>query len=181
MKIHRPSLSEVERIAQNFGLDFDDNDIQSFRDLMAGTLGSYDRLSELQTDQDQIGRKPNYYRPSDQENSLNAWYQKCEIREKKNGKLKDKTIVVKDNICVAGVPMMNGSSVLEGYIPDVDASVINRVLDAGATIVGKSVCENLCFSGGSHTNDTGPVKNPHDHSRSSGGSSSGSRSSCFRR
>ena len=174
MKIHRPSLSEVERIAQNFGLDLDDNDIQSFRDLMAGTLGSYDRLSELQTDQDQIGRKPNYYRPSDQENSLNAWYQKCEIREKKNGKLKDKTVVVKDNICVAGVPMMNGSSVLEGYIPDVDASVINRVLDAGATIVGKSVCENLCFSGGSHTNDTGPVKNPHDRSRSSGGSSSGS-------
>ena len=89
MKIHRPSLSEVERIAQNFGLDLDDNDIQSFRDLMAGTLGSYDRLSEVHTDQDQIGRKPNYYRPSDQENSLNAWYQKCEIREKKNGKLKN--------------------------------------------------------------------------------------------
>ena len=82
MKIHRPSLSEVERIAQNFGLDFDDNDIQSFRDLMAVTLGSYDRLSELQTDQDQIGRKPNYYRPSNQENSLNAWYQKCEMKRR---------------------------------------------------------------------------------------------------
>jgi amidase len=70
--------------------------------------------------------------------------------------------------------MMNGTSVLEGYVPDVDATVVTRILDAGGTILGKSVCESLCFSGGSHTSDTGPVLNPHDHTRSAGGSSSGS-------
>ena len=70
--------------------------------------------------------------------------------------------------------MMNGSRLLEGYIPDVDATVVTRILDAGGHILGKAVCENLCFSGGSFTSATGPVSNPHDESRMSAGSSSGS-------
>ena len=39
---------------------------------------------------------------------------------------------------------------LEGYMPDVDATVVERILDAG-TIVGKATCEAFCLSGGSHT------------------------------
>jgi amidase len=70
--------------------------------------------------------------------------------------------------------MMNGTSTLEGYVPEFDATIVTRILDAGGEIVGKAVCEHLCFSGGSHTSDTGPVLNPHDHTRSAGGSSSGS-------
>ena len=69
-------------------------------------------------------------------------------------------MAIKDNVCVAGVPMMNGTSVLEGYVPDVDATIVTRILDAGGSIKGKAVCESLCFSGGSHTSDTGPVLNP---------------------
>jgi len=41
-------------------------------------------------------------------------------------------------------------------------TVVTRVLEAGATISGKAVCEDLCFSGGSHTARTGPVRNPWD-------------------
>ena len=70
--------------------------------------------------------------------------------------------------------MMNGSATVEGFVPRRDATVVTRVLDAGATITGKSVCEDLCFSGGSHTSQTGPVRNPWDRTRSAGGSSSGS-------
>src|SRR5207237_5220148 len=80
----------------------------------------------------------------------------------------------KDNVCVAGIPMMNGSSILEGYVPEFDATIVTRILDAGGEIVGKSTCENLCFSGSSFTSDTGPVPNPHDPARSVGGSSTGS-------
>ena len=175
MKIHRPSLAEVGRIGELFGLDLDKEDIKSFRDLMDLTLTSYDRLTELVPSEKEYNYRRTYsYRPSASENPLNAWYQKCDIKGGKTGKLKGRTIVVKDNICVGGVPMMNGSSILEGYIPDTDATVVTRILNAGGTIVGKSVCENLCFSGASHTNDTGPVRNPHNHSKSSGGSSSGS-------
>jgi len=77
-------------------------------------------------------------------------------------------------VCVAGVPMMNGSATLDGYVPDVDATVVTRALDAGATIAGKAVCEDLCCSGGSFTAFTGPVRNPRDPGRQAGGSSCGS-------
>ena len=47
--------------------------------------------------------------------------------------------------------MMNGSALLEGYVPELDATVVTRILDAGGTIAGKAACEDLCFSGASHT------------------------------
>ena len=75
---------------------------------------------------------------------------------------------------VAGVPMMNGNSILEGYVPDIDATVVTRLLDAGAEIVGKTHCESYCISGGSHTGAKGPVHNPYKMGYSAGGSSSGS-------
>ena len=77
-----------------------------------------------------------------------------------------------DNIMLAGVPMMNGSSTMEGYMPDFDATIV--MLDAGAEIKGKVHCEHFCLSGGSHTNSSGPVHNPHKMGYSAGGSSSGS-------
>jgi amidase len=70
--------------------------------------------------------------------------------------------------------MMVGSVTMEGFVPRRDATIVSRLLDAGATITGKAVCEDLCTSGGSHTSRTGRVRNPWDPIRSSGGSSSGS-------
>src|SRR5262249_54354172 len=70
--------------------------------------------------------------------------------------------------------MTNGASTLEGYIPDTDASIVTRILDAGGTIIGKTNCEFFCFSSGSHTCAAGPVHNPHKMGHSAGGSSSGS-------
>lgn len=70
--------------------------------------------------------------------------------------------------------MMNGSRIFEGFVPDVDATVVSRILVAGGRILGKAVCENLCFDGASFTSATGPVLNPYDQTRMAGGSSSGS-------
>src|SRR5690606_1904906 len=114
------------------------------------------------------------YRPSAEENPLNAWYVKTSIKGAPSGRLAGKRVALKDNICLAGVPMMNGASILEDYVPDVDATIVTRILDAGGEIAGKAVCEYYCFSGGSHTSATGPVLNPHDRRRSANGSSSGS-------
>ena len=69
---------------------------------------------------------------------------------------------------------MNGASVMEGYVPEVDATIVTRILDAGATITGKAVCEYFCVSGSSYTSATGPVQNPVKFGYSAGGSSSGS-------
>jgi amidase len=97
-----------------------------------------------------------------------------EYRELIVGALAGRRVAVKDNIAVAGVPMMNGSATVEGFLPRRDATVVTRLLSAGATIAGKAVCEELCFDGGSHTSRTGSVRNPWDRSKSTGGSSSGS-------
>lgn len=113
-------------------------------------------------------------RPAEADNPYGAWYVRTHIDSGQGGKLAGMRIAVKDNLLLAGVPLMNGTSVLEGYVPDVDAEIVTRMLDAGASIVGKTTCEAYCFSGGSHTSATGPVRNPHDLSRSAGGSSSGS-------
>jgi len=142
---------------------------------MDGVLASYRRLDQFAEPTLPVKyRRDPGYRPPASENRLNAWYWRCSIKCAQSGPLAGKKIAIKDNVCVAGIPMMNGSDVLEGYVPDVDATIVTRILDAGGEIVGKAVCEHLCFSGGSHTSDTGPVLNPHDPKRSAGGSSSGS-------
>jgi amidase len=173
--LRKPPLNELGRIAKSYGLDLSAEDLASFRNLMDGVLASYRRLDQFAEPTLPVKYPRNAgYRPAASENRLNAWYWKCSIKGAASGPLAGKKIAIKDNVCVAGIPMMNGSNVLEGYVPEVDATLVTRILDAGGEIVGKAVCEHLCFSGGSHTSDTGPVLNPHDPKRSAGGSSSGS-------
>src|SRR5947208_3897146 len=171
----KPTIEQLREIAQTYDLHLSDADLESFTGLMGAVLESYRRMDQLTQPALPVSyQRSGGYRPSAEENPLNAWYQKCSIKGATSGILAGKRIAIKDNVCVAGVPMMNGSSVLESYVPEFDATIVTRILDAGGEIVGKSVCEHLCFSGGSHTSDTGPVLNPHDPKRSAGGSSSGS-------
>ena len=170
-----PSLDDLEQVAELYGFHLTDDDLESYQGLMKPALQRYARLEELTepTLPVKYPRTPGH-RPQPADNPLGAWYWRSDIRGASSGPLAGKTVAIKDNICVAGVPMMNGTSTLEGYVPDVDATIVTRILDAGGFILGKAVCESLCFSGGSHTSDTGPVRNPHNHDYTTGGSSSGS-------
>lgn len=175
MIVKPPTAEELEHIALQFGLNLTADDIASFQGLMAGPLASYQRLQALVEPRLPVKypRTPGY-KPERSEDPLNAWACKTSIKGAASGPLSGKRIAIKDNICVAGVPMMNGTSVLEGYVPDIDATLVTRILDAGGEIAGKADCESLCFSGGSHTTDNGPTLNPYDHTRTTGGSSAGS-------
>ena len=174
MKVKVPTLEDVALIAQQFGLSLATADLESFQGLMAGAIASYDRIDDLVEPKPAVlYPRAGAWRPEPADNPLNAWYYRCSIKGAKHGKLQGKTLAIKDNICVAGVPMMNGTAVLEGYVPDVDATLVTRILAAGGEILGKAVCESLCFSGGSHTCDTPSVRNPHNPAHSTGGSSSG--------
>ncbi|MCH8993248.1 MAG: SDR family NAD(P)-dependent oxidoreductase, partial [Acidobacteria bacterium] len=148
---------------------------QAFLELMVDTVAAYNVVDAMPDNLPDVKypRTPGY-RPESKENKFNAWYVKTEIKGATDGKLAGKTVVVKDNVCLAGVPMMVGASTLEGYVPDVDATIVTRILDAGGTIVGKAHCEYFCLSGSSHTNATGLVHNPWKMGHSAGGSSSGS-------
>lgn len=153
----------------------DEAELESYRALIKAGMASYDRLDQLAEPSLEV-RYPRSggQSPDAENNPLNAWYQRCSIQGAPEGTLAGKRLAIKDNVGVAGVPMMTGTSTLAGYTPEFDATIVTRILDAGGEIVGKAVCEHLCLSGGSHTSDTGPVLNPHERTRSAGGSSSGS-------
>jgi amidase len=175
MPVSLPTPEQLKRIAAEMNLSLTDSDIASFLTLMKPSIDGYNVVDQLPDNLPPVKypRTPGV-RPLPEDNRHNAWYYKTRIEGAAQGKLKGKTAVVKDNVMMAGVPMMNGASTLEGYVPEVDATVVSRLLEAGATILGKSHCEYFCLSGGSHTNATGPVHNPHKMGYSAGGSSSGS-------
>ena len=175
VSVRPPTIEQILEIADGYGLNFSLADAESFQQIIGGFVGSYARVDELVEPAPPVTypRSPGY-RPGPDENPFNAWYWKTEIKGAASGVLNGQRVAIKDNICVAGVPMMNGSRVLEGYVPDVDATVVTRILDQGGTIAGKAACEDLCFSAGSHTCATGPIRNPHNPAHSAGGSSGGS-------
>ncbi|MGH9823499.1 MAG: amidase, partial [Blastocatellia bacterium] len=174
MTVALPNKSEFKRIAESYGFDLSDSEIEILTEVSRGTLASYARLDELQAPKLPVKYpRDSGWAPFPEENPYNGWAWRCSIKGADNGKLVGKRVALKDNICLAGVPMRNGSDVLDGYVPDEDATVVTRILDAGGEILGKAVCENFCFSGGSHTSDGGPVRNPHNPGHSTGGSSSG--------
>jgi amidase len=170
-----PTPSQVQALAARYGFDLQLDEVDAFRELMQGTLGSYAVVDGLTPPPRPVThpRTPGR-RPTPDENPYGAWAVRTSIVGTPGGLLEGRRVAIKDNTCVAGVAMANGSATLDGFVPEEDATVVRRLLDAGAEIVGKAVCEDLCFSGGSHTPVTGPVRNPWDTSRTSGGSSGGS-------
>lgn len=172
--VKRPTLEQMRKIVSSLHMSMSDHEIAEYMEVMEGTLQAYDRIAQLPDNLPPVRypRTPGY-RPGAAENPLNAWAVKSEVRGAPYGPLAGKRIVLKDNVCLAGVPMMNGASTLEGYVPDVDATLVTRILDAGGTIVGKAHCEYFCLSGGSHTSAHGPVHNPYRYGYAAGGSSSG--------
>lgn len=174
MPVQRPTPEQLRRSAEHYGLHLDADAVESFSALVDASLLSYDAVEELYAAQSPQPPRRQHNKVADGENPLGAWYVKTDISSGVDGPLSGRRVAVKDNIAVAGVPMMNGSRSLEGFVPSRDATVVTRLLEAGATIAGKAVCEDLCFSGASHTSATGPVRNPWDPTRTSGGSSSGS-------
>ncbi|MFT4101393.1 MAG: amidase [Burkholderiaceae bacterium] len=174
MAILPPTPAQLHRIADRLGLSLTDADAASFIALAQPQIDSYNLVAAMPDELPSVAypRTPGV-RPPVEDNPQNAWYVKSTVRGAADGRLAGRSVVLKDNIMLAGVPMMNGSSTLDGYVPNVDATLVTRILDAGGTIVGKAHCENFCMSGGSHTGSFGPVHNPHKHGWSAGGSSSG--------
>ena len=173
--VKRPTVEQLQEIVASLHMSMSNREVAEYLDVMEGTFQSYDRLTQLPDNLPPVRypRTPGF-RPSADQNTLNAWAVKSEVRGAAHGPLSGKRVVLKDNVCLAGVPMMNGASSLEGYVPDIDATLVTRILDAGGTIAGKAHCEYFCLSGGSHTSAAGPVHNPYRYGYAAGGSSSGS-------
>lgn len=124
------------------------------------------------------GGERSYYKPDEAENPLNAWAHKTTLSTSAKGPLTGRTIVVKDNVSVAGLPLGLGCSpslLKDGKHPisTIDATVVARILAAGGTIKGTATCENLSMFALSYTSDSGVVHNAWKRNYATGGSSSG--------
>lgn len=83
-------------------------------------------------------------------------------------------IVLKDNVSTAGVRTTASSRILDNYVPIYDATIVKKLRDAGAVFIAKSSMDELGMGGTNLSAYTGPVSNPYDVTRISGGSSGGS-------
>ena len=175
MTFKLPDSNELKQLAAELNLTLDDDRAQTLLEYMQPIAEGYEYIDQCDNELPQSaypGRE--YYHPGADENPYGAWLVKCRIKGASSGPLLGKKVAVKDNIFVADLPLTNGSDVLADFVADFDATVVDRLLNAGAEIVGKSACEYMCLSGGSATSTAGIVQNPRKPGYSTGGSSSGS-------
>jgi amidase len=174
--IQPPTPAEVRELAAKHHMNLTDEEVADFVAAIEDTLAGYERLDELSAPRPAVeytDRDPGY-EPGPEEDPLNAFVRKCRVEGADDGPLAGYEVGLKDNIALAGIEMTAGSKLFDGFVPSIDATIVTRLLDAGATITGKLNMEDMAFSGSGELSATGPVLNPRDRDYIAGGSSSGS-------
>ena len=121
---------------------------------------------------------------------LNAFITVCEDKALAQARLADEMIEngtateltgipfsVKDSIATAGVRSTAAAKILDNYEPNFSATVVDKIIQAGGVLIGKTNCDAFGHGASNENSMYGPVKNPHDFKKVSGGSSGGSAAS----
>jgi aspartyl-tRNA(Asn)/glutamyl-tRNA(Gln) amidotransferase subunit A len=155
-------------------------------------LKKYNSLQEIRTliDQKKVGLTElldYYFAQIEQFKDLNAFNevffdsardQASEIQKKIDngtaGKLAGMVIGIKDNICYKGHQVTASSKMLDGFVSPYSSTVVQRLLDEDAIIIGRLNCDEFAMGGSNETSYFGAVKNASDPQRVAGGSSGGS-------
>ena len=178
--LRRPDVDEVAEYGRALGFDLTLLEARMIQERMMDTIAALEAFDEMRveerrpplrfTDRDPGGR------PSDADDPHAVFIRRCRVKGADTGPLAGKTVGLKDHIALAGVPLTFSSHMMDGYVPDFDATVVTRLLDAGATIIGKLKLEEFSWGGPglSGVGDYGRPLNPHRPEHVTGCSSSGS-------
>ncbi|KAK8048366.1 amidase signature domain-containing protein [Apiospora phragmitis] len=170
---------DAEDLLKDLGVKIDPKDSDDYHQLLAAVHDCAEQLLELPDYQPVADLKKypreNLHVPAESEQVYgHAWAHKFLIKgEQSSTLLAGKSVCLKDCIAVAGVPQLYGSDAFPAWTPSTDATVVTRVLDAGADIHGTAVCESFCNSTSSFTSAQGTIENPYKEGYSAGGSTSG--------
>lgn len=175
-ELSAPDQTRIREIADRLHLDLTDEEVAVLGAVSEEMMGIFTRLGQLDEPKPDVmyPDRESHGRVAADDDPLNAWVTACRVDGAADGPLAGYDIGLKDNVSVADIEMTLGSSLMEGFVPDVDATIVTRLLDAGGTITGKLNMEALALSASGELSDHGPCRNPHSHDHLAGGSSSGS-------
>lgn len=174
--VRPPTAEQLQEYSARHHFDLDEELAAQLVPVVAEMVTAFDLIDELPqpaqpptpyTDRD-IGREP-----TGDEDPFNAFIRFCRVEGAAEGPLRGLTAAIKDCIAVGGMPTTNGSRMLPTVIATEDAVVVERLLAAGATIVGKTNLEDMAMGIGEGS-VYGPALNPNNPAHGTGGSSSGS-------
>ncbi len=173
-RITAPTADEVSELARREGLDLVDGEAQELLPTVAAMVLAAGRADELEamTPRLRFPERDPGGPPDPEDDPYNCVIRSCSVQGSGHGPLAGRTVGLKDNISVAGIPTTNASP-LAPHTPAVDAVVAERVLAAGGTIVAKLNLDDLSACGTGESSRFGPSRNPVDPTRSAGGSSGG--------
>jgi amidase len=174
--------ADIVHLSQRLGLGIDASEVRDYQRLISTMVETIDRFQSLPAPEPRIARTTRrdvLGRPVPGEDPLNAIAQRCLVEGAAAGVLSGVRTTVKDLIPIASVPMSAGTKALCEYVPNEDAELTRRLLDAGATIVATTNMDAMAFSAGGDSCRHGVVHNPFDPSRTACGSSSGAAASLF--
>ena len=181
MAIRLPTGEDLQRLARANYFELSEEELSAFQELLPDLFANYDKLEQTPAPHQPLkyrDRDPGY-RPSREEDPFNAILRRYSLKGASSGKLAGKRIGLKNNVCVAGLPMNCASLIIEDYVADTDATIVTRLLDAGAEIGANLNLDDFAFSGGGNTSAFGPTLNPHNPEYMPGGSSSGSGAALY--
>ena len=179
--IKRIPREELDDLARSWNMRLDDTQAEQLGAVANELIELLDDLLAAPAEPDVVAAVREVgERPSRDEDPLNAIVRRCRVvAEEPGSELAGMRMAIKDSMAIAGIPLTLGSAVMEGFVPSVDAIVIDRLLRAGAELVAITNMDDFAFSGGGDSSAYGPTRNPFDHARTSAGSSGGSAAALY--
>ncbi|KAF2731060.1 amidase signature enzyme [Polyplosphaeria fusca] len=189
LKLCAVDVEKLRSVAKKLNVVVDEKEEEHYRHLLNGLDATNKQIAELPAYVDPrllpcpstLPRSYEKLGGTREKNPLNTWSHQTSIHSSSptDERLKGKTVAVKDNVSIAGVPLTGGTfpELLTGKseypIPEIDAVAVKRVLESAATVRGSANCEHFSMSPLSFTSASGPVHNAWLHGYTTGGSSSG--------